>query len=145
MAGQAIAIADGFPEAVIIAVEPDTADDFSRSLKSGKRITLKHPTSICDGLLSYEVGRHNWPILEKYVSEAVTVPDLQTRMAMNWLYRNHGLRAEPSGVISLAAALSGRANLEGQGDIVIIISGRNVDEDQFQKWIVDLPEWPDRK
>ena len=140
MAGQAIAIADGFPEAVIIAVEPDTADDFSRSLKSGKRITLKHPTSICDGLLSYEVGRHNWPILEKYVSEAVTVPDLQTRMAMNWLYRNHGLRAEPSGVISLAAALSGRANLEGQGDIVIIISGRNVDEDQFQKWIVDLPE-----
>ncbi len=140
MAGQAISIADGFPEATIIAIEPDTADDFARSLKAGKRTSLEHPTSICDGLLSYDVGEHNWPILQKHVSEAITIPDLQTRVAMKWLYQNHGLRTEPSGAISIAAALTGKANLEGTGDIVLVISGRNVDEDQFQEWMSDLPE-----
>ncbi len=140
MAGQALAIADGFPDARLIAVEPDTADDFARSLAAGKRTSLKHPVSICDGLLSYDVGEHNWPVLQKHISNAVTVADLQTRLAMKWLYENHGLRAEPSGAISIAAALTGKAHLEGEGDIVLIISGRNVDETQFREWISDLPE-----
>lgn len=140
MAGQSLAIADGFPEAEIIGVEPDTADDFAQSLKAGERISLKQPTGICDGLLSYDVGHHNWPVLKKHVKTAVTVPDLQTRQAMKWVYDRHGLKTEPSGAISLAAVLTGKANLDGEGDIVIVISGRNVDDDQFQKWISELPE-----
>ena len=140
MSGQALAIADGFPEAEIIAVEPDTADDFARSLKAGKRTSLERPTSICDGLLSYDVGEYNWPILKEHINVAITVPDVQTRQAMKWLYENHGLRCEPSGAISLAAALSGHVNLDGDGDVVFVISGRNVDDDQFREWISDLPD-----
>ncbi|HCS55732.1 threonine/serine dehydratase [Rubinisphaera sp.] len=140
LAGQSLAIADGFPEADIIGVEPDTADDFAQSLQAGERISLEHPTGICDGLLSYDVGHHNWPVLKKYVKTALTVPDLQTRRAMKWVYDCHGLKTEPSGAISLAAVLTGKANLEGDGDIVIVISGRNVDDDQFREWISDLPE-----
>lgn len=140
MAGQSLAIADSFPEAEIIGVEPDTADDFAQSLQAGERISLEHPTGICDGLLSYDVGHHNWPVLKKYVKTALTVPDLQTRGAMKWVYDRHGMKTEPSGAISLAAVLTGKANLEGDGDIVIVISGRNVDDDQFREWISDLPE-----
>ncbi len=69
MAGQAIAIADGFPRARIIAVEPAGADDFRRSLAAGRRVRIDRPTSICDGLLSYDVGEHNWPILKSLVTE----------------------------------------------------------------------------
>ena len=140
MAGHSLAIADGFPNAEIIGVEPDTADDFAQSLQAGERISLKHPTGICDGLLSYDVGHHNWPVLKKHVKTALTVPDLQTRLAMKWVYDRHGMKTEPSGAISLAAVLTGKANLEGEGDIVIVISGRNVDDDQFREWISDLPE-----
>ena len=135
MAGHAIAISDGFPESTIIGVEPENADDFSQSLKSGKRIRIDHPTSICDGLLSYDVGQHNWPILEKQVAGVAVVPDIDTRRAMKWLYDHHGLRCEPSGAIGVAALMTGKIDLDGDGDIVVIISGRNVDEDAFREWI----------
>lgn len=135
MAGQALAIADGFPNARIIGVEPDGADDFARSLAAGKRVRLDHPRSICDGLLSYDVGEYNWPILSRLVESSIPVPDLDTRRAMKWLYHRHGLRTEPSGAIAAAALLSGKIDLAGEGDIVVVLSGRNVDEDAFRDWI----------
>jgi threonine dehydratase len=54
---------------------------------------------------------------------------------MKWLYDHHGLRTEPSGAIATAALLSGQVDLSGDGDIVITLSGRNVDEGAFRKWI----------
>ena len=135
MAGHALAIADGFPQAQIIGIEPDTADDFRQSLEAGERVRIERPTGICDGLLSYDVGEHNWPILKQHVASSVPVPDSETREAMKWLYEKHGLRTEPSGAITTAAALQGRVNLDGTGDLVIVISGRNLDESQFREWI----------
>jgi threo-3-hydroxy-L-aspartate ammonia-lyase len=135
MAGHALSIFDGFPAAQIIGVEPVGADDFRQSLESGQRTRIERPTGICDGLLSYDVGEHNWPILKERCTSAVTVPDLETRMAMRWLFDNHGLRTEPSGAITVAAVLHDRVNLEGKGDIVLVVSGRNVDPAQFDEWI----------
>jgi threonine dehydratase len=135
MAGQALAIAAGFPTARIVAAEPAGADDFRRSLAAGRRIRLERPESICDGLLSYDVGEHNWPILQRLVSQAVAVPDLATRAAMRWLYDRHGLRSEPSGAIGVAVLLGRLVDLGGQGDVVVVLSGRNVDDDAFVAWI----------
>ncbi|QDT47405.1 L-threonine dehydratase catabolic TdcB [Symmachiella dynata] len=135
MAGHALAIADGFPQAKIIGVEPEGADDFCQSLKAGRRIRVERPTSICDGLLSYDVGEHNWPILQQHVPQAVSIPDAATQQAMKWLYKVHGLRTEPSGAITTAALLSGNVRLDDEGDIVIVLSGRNLDEESFQEWI----------
>ncbi|WP_145367007.1 threonine ammonia-lyase [Maioricimonas rarisocia] len=135
MAGLALAIADGYPDASIIGVEPAGADDFNRSLAAGERMRLDQPNSICDGLLSYDVGEYNWPILQKHVTAACSVPDEETCRAMRWLYETHGLRTEPSGAIAVAAALTGEASLDGDGDVVLVISGRNVDESAFREWI----------
>lgn len=135
MAGHALSITDGYPDATIIGVEPNDANDFQQSLKQGRRVRLDRPKSICDGLLSYDVGEHNWPILKQHVRSSVTVPDVDTQQAMKWLYKKHGLRSEPSGAITVASVLTGRVSLEGTGDIVIVVSGRNVDDDQFREWI----------
>lgn len=135
MAGHALAIADGFPAAKIIAVEPELANDFGLSLAAGRRVRLDKPESICDGLRSYDVGEHNWPILQRHVAQAVAVPDAETCRAMKWLYNQHGLRTEPSGAIAVAALLGGQVDLAGEGDIVAVVSGRNVDEGAFREWI----------
>ncbi|QDS91972.1 L-threonine dehydratase catabolic TdcB [Roseimaritima multifibrata] len=135
MAGHALAIRDGFPDARIIAVEPSEADDFRRSLEAGERLRVDHPLSICDGLLSYDVGEHNWPILRDLVDQAVTVDDQQTKQAMRWLDEKHGVRTEPSGAITTAALLAQTVDLSGTGDVVVVLSGRNVDPDAFQNWI----------
>lgn len=138
MAGHVLAIADGFPQAKLIGVEPEGADDFCRSLKAGERLSIEQPTSICDGLLSYDVGEHNWPILSQHGVQGVSVPDLDTRRAMKWLYDHHGLRTEPSGAITTAALLTGKVELPGDGDVVVVVSGRNVDEAAFQDWITAI-------
>ncbi len=135
MAGHVLAIADAFPQAAMIGVEPSQADDFQQSLAAGAHVRLNHPQSICDGLLSYDVGEHNWPILLRYVTQAVAIPDSETMQAMRWLYDRHGLRTEPSGAITTAAVLGDKIDLAGDGDIVIVLSGRNVDETAFRAWI----------
>ncbi|MEE2658810.1 MAG: threonine/serine dehydratase [Candidatus Latescibacterota bacterium] len=136
MAGHALAIADAFPEALIVGVEPVEADDFRQSLALGRRVRVEQPTSICDGLLSYDVGEHNWPILRRLVGQAVTVSDDDTCAAMGWLYRTHGLRVEPSGAIATAALLGDQVDVGGtDGDVVVVVSGRNVDEENFRAWM----------
>jgi threonine dehydratase len=134
MAGHALAIADGFAGAQIVGIEPEGAADFCQSLVAGERVRIERPTSICDGLCSYDVGEQNWPILQAHVAKAASVPDLDTQKAMRWIYRTHGLRVEPSGAIAVAAALTGKVVLEGDGDVVIVVSGRNVDEARFAEW-----------
>lgn len=135
MAGHSLSIADGFPAAKIIGVEPAGADDFRQSLAEGHRVRVDRPQSICDGLLSYDVGEHNWPIMKQFVSQSVAIPDQTTQAAMRWIYQRHGLKTEPSGAIATAAALFGNVDLSGDGDIVIVVSGRNADEQAFQQWI----------
>lgn len=137
MAGHALAIADAFSDVEIHGVEPSTADDFKRSLATGERVRLEQPTSICDGLLSYDVGHHNWPILKEFVRDSILVPDEKTIATMKWLYETHGLVTEPSGAIAIAAALHGEIDLSGEGDIVFVLSGRNVDKSTFHNWISD--------
>ena len=79
MAGHALAIADGFAGAQIVGIEPEGAADFCQSLVAGERVRIERPTSICDGLCSYDVGEHNWPILQAHVAKAASVPDLDTQ------------------------------------------------------------------
>ena len=135
MAGHALAIADGFSEAQIIGVEPEGADDFCRSLAAGKRVRLERPESICDGLRSYDVGAQIWPILHRHVSAAVAIPDRVTQQAMKWIYEKHGLRTEPSGAITTAAVLNRTVALDGEGDMLIVLSGRNANKQMFREWI----------
>lgn len=137
MAGHALAVADGFPQAAILAVEPAEADDFRQSLAAGQRVRLDRPTSICDGLLSYDVGEHNWPILHALVDESLPVADDRTKRAMRWIYEQHGLRTEPSGAIGVAALLDGQVAIAGAGDVVVVVSGRNIDDAQFRQWIAE--------
>jgi len=135
LAGHALSIAEGFPDATIVAVEPEGAADFRASVEAGSRVRWERPASICDGLLSYDVGVHNWPILQRLVGQAIAVSDAATMRAMRWLYEQHGSRTEPSGAIATAAVLERLVPLDGDGDIVIVLSGRNVDEEAFRKYI----------
>ena len=144
MAGHALAIANEFPDAKIIGVEPDQADDFRQSRIQQARVRLPKPTSICDGLLSYDVGENNWPILQRLVHDAVVCSDPQTTRAMAWLFQEHGLRTEPSGAITTAALLEGCINIDPSGDdqgppgdIVVVLSGRNIDQEVFDKYLTE--------
>ncbi|XZE33168.1 threonine ammonia-lyase [Pirellulaceae bacterium SH501] len=134
MAGHALAIKHEFPGVKVVGVEPSGADDFKQSMATGERVRVSAPQSICDGLLSYDVGLHNWPILQRNVDRCVAINDDDTKRAMKWLWEHHGLRTEPSGAITTAALLTSSIDWQGDGDIVVVLSGRNVDSDTFERY-----------
>ena len=45
---------------------------------------------------------------------------------------------ESSGAIGVAGLLRGGLSLSGDGDVVVVVSGRNADEEAFRGWI-DVP------
>ncbi|MBT3182208.1 MAG: pyridoxal-phosphate dependent enzyme, partial [Deltaproteobacteria bacterium] len=66
----------------VIAVEPSGADDAYRSLKEGRIVPSVNPTTIADGLLT-SLGERNFPIIQKYVEEIITVDDEYIKEAMD--------------------------------------------------------------
>ena len=53
---------------------------------------------------------------------------------MKYLYEEFNIKGEPSGCVSLAAILSNKINVKGK-NVLVTISGGNVDDDSFDKYI----------
>src|SRR5690606_5609347 len=106
--GLSSGVAIALPNAQIIAVEPQGHDDIARTLAAGS-IQRNPPgvRSICDGLLTEQLGEITYAIARERFAAAVAVSDEQVLRAMKFAFRNLKIVLEPSGAASLAAALEG--------------------------------------
>lgn len=129
--GLASGVAIALPDAKLFAIEPEGHDDITRSLRSGKR-ERNEPgiRSICDGLLTEEMGDITYAIARTRFAGAMSVPDTEVKRAMAFAFKNLKLVLEPSGAIALAAALSGAVDIKGK-TVAVIASGGNVDRETF--------------
>jgi threonine dehydratase len=127
--GLATGTALALPKAQVFVVEPEGHDDIARTLKAGS-IQRNAPgiRSICDGLLTEQMGEITYAIARVRFSGVVAVSDNEVRRAMRFAFRHLKLVLEPSGAAALAAALEGKVELKGK-TVAIIASGGNVDED----------------
>jgi threonine dehydratase len=121
------------PNTRIIAVEPQGHDDIARSIEAGS-IQRNAPgiRSICDGLLTDQMGEIPFAIARERFERVVAVSDEQVLRAMKFAFRNLKLVLEPSGAATLAALLEGGLDLQGQ-TVAIIASGGNVDAETFAR------------
>ena len=135
--GLASGLALALPQARIFAVEPEAHDDIARTLASGM-IQKNAPgvRSICDGLLSEQIGELPYQIARGRFAGAVGVSDAAVRRAMKFAFRTLKIVLEPSGAASLAAVLEGGLDLKGK-TIAIVASGGNVDAESFAAAILD--------
>jgi len=129
--GLSTGVALALPKAAIYVVEPEGHDDIARTLASGS-IQRNAPgiRSICDGLLTEQMGEITFAIARERFAAAVAVSDNQVRRAMKFAFRHLKLVLEPSGAAALAAALEGKVELKGK-TVAIIASGGNVDAETF--------------
>ena len=67
MAGCATAVHALCPEAEIIGVEPEDANDTQLSLQAGERRKVPPPRTIADGLRVRTPGAFTWPILREHL------------------------------------------------------------------------------
>lgn len=119
------------PNTRVFAIEPEGHDDITRSLKSGKRErNAPGIRSICDGLLTEEMGDITYEIASTRFAGAVSIPEIEVKRAMAFAFRHLKLVLEPSGAIGLAAALTGAVDIKGK-TVAIVASGGNVDPEIF--------------
>lgn len=114
-------------------VEPAGAGDYHASRQAGELKTWEKINTIADGLRASSVGELNYPILNKYVDETLIVTDEEIKKTMKWLNEKMQMVTEPSGATALAGFIQNYQNIKG--NVVILISGKNVDPDNFNTWI----------
>lgn len=135
IAGVATAIKARFPNAEVIVAEPKGYDDHALSLRAGHREA--HPAAgrtICDALMAAIPGEMTFSINSKLLAKGVTASDEEVGAAVAFAYRELKLVVEPGGAVGLAALLAGRIDARGK-NVVIVLSGGNVDADLFAKLV----------
>jgi len=109
----------------VIGAEPTMADDAYRSLKSGTIESNISTNTIADGLKT-QLGAVNFPIIQDYVSQIITVEEHEIIDAMKLIYERLKIVVEPSSAVALAAVLKSSDYFRGK-NIGVILSGGNVD------------------
>ncbi|MEO7247178.1 MAG: pyridoxal-phosphate dependent enzyme [Novosphingobium sp.] len=126
-AGLALAL----PDAAIVPVEPEHWDDMRRSLEAGQILSVEDtsaPTA-CDALQTPATRPINFAVLKGRVPFGLMVTPFEVRAAQRFAFSQLRLVLEPGGAAALAAALAGKAVLDGR--TVIVLSGGNTDPASF--------------
>jgi threonine dehydratase len=113
------------PQALMIAAEPEGADDAFRSFHAKKLIPSVNPKTIADGLMT-SVGELNFRIIRRKTDEIVTVSELGIIRAMRMIWERMKIIVEPSSSVPLAAILENKVDVRNK-KTGIILSGGNVD------------------
>lgn len=114
------------PNCKVIGVEPEKADDATRSFKTGELQTVKNPDTVADGARTPSLGKLTFALIRQHVDDMVTVDDDAILAAMRFLWQRMKLVVEPTGALAYAALHSGKVRLKGQR-VGVVISGGNVD------------------
>jgi threonine dehydratase len=117
------------PDIRIWGAEPETAAPAARSFAQGSpQVFDQWQASFVDGAGGHSVFPRMWERMQPVVDGVIVVSLDQTRRAMRLLAEKARVVSEGAGALALAAALTGKA---GQGPIVAIVSGGNVDLEKF--------------
>jgi threonine dehydratase len=135
VAGIATAVKARFPQAMLMSAEPEAFDDHARSLRAGKREPHRaQGRTICDALMASIPGELTFAINSRLLAKGLTASDAEVGVAVGFAFRELKLVVEPGGAVGLAALLAGRIETGGK-NVVIVLSGGNVDADLFAELI----------
>jgi threonine dehydratase len=125
LSGSAIAAKTMDSSCRVIGIEPEVADDATRSFYSRQLQSVKNPPTIADGTRTSCLGNLTFPMILEHVDDMKTVSEKAIMDAVKFLFFRMKLVVEPSGALGLAALLS----LPGffKGRVGVLLSGGNID------------------
>ena len=125
------------PEVTVWGAEPETAAPAALSFAAGSPQAFPDwRASFVDGAGGHSVFPRMWERMRPIVAGSIIVSLDETRRAMRMLAEKARVIAEGAGALALAAALTGKA---GDGPIVAIVSGGNVDLERFCELVQIAP------
>jgi threo-3-hydroxy-L-aspartate ammonia-lyase len=110
--------------------EPELAADAKESFDTKTLVewpAAKTTRTISDGLRTQSLGQLNFEHIVRFVDGIVTVSEDEIFAAMRVMLAATNLVAEPSGAVTLAAALFHHAELPECGRMVAVLSGGNIE------------------
>ena len=117
------------PDTKIWGAEPETAAPAALSFAEGSPQVFKNwQASFVDGAGGQSMFPRMWERMQPLVDGYIVVTLEQTKAAMRMMAEKARVIAEGAGALPLAAALTGKA---GNGPIVAIVSGGNIDLKKF--------------
>jgi threonine dehydratase len=125
LSGTAIASKGMNPACYVIGVEPELADDATKSFYTKTLHSVKNPPTIADGTRTASLGKITFPLVLKYVDEMKTVSEEEIIDSVKFLFYRMKLVVEPSGALGIAALLASKVDVSG--NVGVIISGGNID------------------
>lgn len=121
------------PEIKVWGAEPETAAPAALSFKMGSPQVFKDwKASFVDGAGGQSLFPRMWERMKMVVDDHIVVSLEETKKAMRLMAEKARIISEGAGALPLAAALTGKA---GQGPIVAIVSGGNIDLKKFSELI----------
>lgn len=130
LSGCAVVSKSVCPGCRVVGVEPELADDATRSFREGVLRTVRHPATIADGARTPYLGRYTFALVRTLVDDMMTVSEREIGSAMGLLMERLRVVVEPTGALATAGAIraagEGRAGLAGSR-VGVVISGGNVD------------------
>lgn len=136
LSGTAVATKNVAPQCKVIGIEPELADDATKSFRTKTLHTVHNPPTIADGTRTPSLGKITFPLVLEYVDDMQTVSEAAIIEAVQFLFYRMKLVVEPSGALGIAALLS-QAVRPGKR-VGVIISGGNIDS-QTMHTILNSP------
>jgi threonine dehydratase len=129
IAGVGSAIKALKPEVKLFGAEPATAAPAALSFEKGSpQVFSNWEASFVDGAGGQSMFPRMWERMKPLVDGYIVVSLEETKAAMRMMAEKARVIAEGAGALPLAAALTGKA---GNGPIVAIVSGGNIDLKKF--------------
>ena len=126
------------PSIKVWGSEPDTAAPAARSFAMGSPQPFPGWTaSFVDGAGGQSLFPRMFERMQPLVDGYIVVSLDETRRAMRLLAEKARVIAEGAGALAVAAALTGKA---GQGPIVAVVSGGNIDLEKFSELIASVAD-----
>lgn len=136
LSGCALAARLRAPACRVIGVEPELADDATRSFRTGILQHVDNPPTIADGTRTPCLGRYTFPLVRTWVSNMATVTEEAICEAVRFLLARTKLLVEPSGALGVAALRSETVSARGLR-VGVILSGGNVDPATLARLLVE--------
>ena len=125
LSGTALAASYFCRKTIVIAAEPEQADDAYRSFHIKSFVPSINPDTIADGLRT-SLGSITYPIILKYVNDIVTTSEDAIISAMKLVWERMKIVIEPSAAVPIAALMEDKIRCRNKR-IGVILSGGNVD------------------
>jgi len=124
----------------IIGAEPLPGNDAARSLRNKELLRNdQEPATVADGARTISLGKLNWEILQRGLTDIIEVPDALTLKALRHCFRSINLKVEPTGALTIGALFASPARFYGKR-VCCIVSGGNVDPGAYAKFITSEEE-----